>query len=180
MYKRATRFLEKFIKKSTLFKYGFNLSPLYRRTTGRVYFVSDDLLNVKIKIPLTYRNSNYMGTMFGGSMASATDPFYMIQLINILGDNYVVWDKSASIKFKRPGTKSLYADFKISNEFLNQIKEDIQLFNEANYRLMVNITDQEGIVYAEVEREVYIAFKEFYKTKMKNQNSRDSQVWNGT
>jgi len=103
MNKNTIKILEKFFKRSTIFKYGFNFNPAYRRSTARVYFVSDDLLTVKIKIPLNYKNSNYLGTMFGGSMFAATNPIYMIQLITILGDDYIVWDKSGNIQFKRPG-----------------------------------------------------------------------------
>jgi hypothetical protein len=31
--------------------------------------------------------------MFKGNVLSATDPIYMIQLLQILDDHYVVWDK---------------------------------------------------------------------------------------
>lgn len=167
MYKKIIIILEKFIKKSTLFKYGFNFSPAYRRSTGRVYFVSDDLLAVKIKIPLSYKNSNYVGTMFGGSMSSATDPIYMIQLITILGNKYVVLDKSASIRFKRPGNQTLYAEFTLSYEFIEQIKNNVELNNKAQHNLKVDLKDKDGNVYAEVEREIYITSKTYYKAKKK-------------
>jgi|TARA_B110000967_G_C18846531_1_gene542280 acyl-CoA hydrolase len=57
---------------------------------------------VKVRIKLSYKNSNYVGSIFGGSLLSATDPILMVQLINILGNKHVVWDKAAAIKFKRP------------------------------------------------------------------------------
>tara|TARA_B110000240_G_C13483785_1_gene446463 strand:+ start:476 stop:664 length:189 start_codon:yes stop_codon:yes gene_type:complete len=56
---------------------------------------------VKVRIKLSYKNSNYVGSIFGGSLLSATDPILMVQLINILGNKHVVWDKAAAIKFKR-------------------------------------------------------------------------------
>jgi len=133
MNKGVIKYLEKFFKRSTLFKIAFNLNIPFRRSSGRIYFVSDDLQTVKIKIPLSYKNKNYVGTMFGGSMSAATDPIYMIQLLTILGDNYVVWDKSATIRFKRPGNKTLYADFIITNEFLEQIENDLSQHNEKDY-----------------------------------------------
>jgi len=129
MNKIIIKFLQIFFKKSVIFKNGFNFNSAYRRSTGRIYFVSDDLQTIKVKIPLSYKNRNYVGTMFGGAMSAATDPIYMIQLITILGNDYVVWDKSASIRFKRPGNKTLYAYFIISNKFLEQIKSDISIHN---------------------------------------------------
>ncbi len=96
----GAKFPGRFIKKSLLFKYRFKLSHAYRRSTGNVFFVSEDLTTIKVKIPLNYKNRNYVGSMYGGSMSSATDPIFMVQLINILGDDYVVWDKEATIKFQ--------------------------------------------------------------------------------
>jgi len=36
---------------------------------------------------------------------------FLVQLINLLVDKYIVWDKSATIKFKRPTKEDLYAQF---------------------------------------------------------------------
>ncbi len=110
-----------------------------------------------------------MGTMFGGTMASATDPIFMIQLIKILGNKYVVWDKSGSIKFKRPGKQTLYAEFNISKEFIEQVKMDIELHKKMHYVLSTHLTDKSGNICAEIERVVYIASKAHYK---ETQNAR--------
>jgi acyl-coenzyme A thioesterase PaaI-like protein len=110
-YDTATQILTKFFSKATLMKFGFNISPMYRRTTARITEVSEDIHRVRIRIPLSWRNKNYVGTIFGGSLFAATDPIYMIQLIYILGNDYVVWDKSTYIRFKRPANKDAFVDF---------------------------------------------------------------------
>ncbi|WP_317131224.1 MULTISPECIES: DUF4442 domain-containing protein [unclassified Polaribacter] len=84
---------------------------MYRRTTGKIYEVSDDLCKVNVPIKLSYKDSNYVGSILGGSLFSATDPIFMIQLMNILGANYVVCDKAATIKFKRPAKENCYVNF---------------------------------------------------------------------
>ena len=33
----------------------------------------------------------------------AVDPIYMLMLLKILGPEYIVWDKSANIRFRKPG-----------------------------------------------------------------------------
>lgn len=86
MYRTIANIAKRFFTDAQIYKYGFNWSPMYKRSTGKIIEVSDDLHYVKIKIPLSWKNRNYVGSMFGGSMLSATDPIYMIQLINILGD----------------------------------------------------------------------------------------------
>ena len=70
MYKIAFNFLKQFFSEATLFKHGFNLSPMYRRSVGKLVFVSKDLYTVEVQIPLNYKNRNYVGAIFGGSMFS--------------------------------------------------------------------------------------------------------------
>ncbi|WP_221406657.1 DUF4442 domain-containing protein [Ekhidna lutea] len=104
MYQFLSRISNKYFSRYAhiLFKWFFNKSPMYRRTTGRITSVTKDLSRIEVKIPLSYKNKNYVGTIFGGSLFSATDPIYMVQLIQLLGREYVVWDKSSMVKFKRP------------------------------------------------------------------------------
>jgi acyl-coenzyme A thioesterase PaaI-like protein len=166
MYAKLSKILEKFISKSSIYKYGFNLSPMYRRSTGRIFEVSDDLLEVKVRIKLSYKNSNYVGSIFGGSLFSATDPIFMIQLINILDNNYVVWDKAATIKFKRPAKETCYVDFIFTADEITQIKKDVSSKKEIDLIKDIQLTNKDkSIVFAEVSKTVYIADKKYYKEK---------------
>lgn len=148
-------------------KFFFNISPMYRRTGGRIVTASENLDYVKIKLKLNYKTRNYVGTMYGGHMYSCVDGIYMVQLINLLGKSYVVWDKAATIKFKRPGTSTLFAEFSISEGLLDTIKADVEEQDEIDLRLDVNLVDVHGKVYAEVEKIIYIAKKSFFKEKQK-------------
>ena len=141
---------------------------MYRRSTGRIIEVSEDILSVRIKIPLSYKNSNYVGSIFGGSLFSATDPVFMVQLINILGDSYVVWDKESTIKFKRPAKEVVYANFIFTADEISEIKEDVAENNEITIKKILNITNKEGsTVMAEVSKIIYVADKTYFKNKRK-------------
>ncbi len=170
MYTFLTR-LGKIIGNGRLVRIIFNYSPMYRRSGGRLMEVSNDLQYVKIKLPLNYKTRNYVGTLYGGHMYSAVDGIYMVQLINILGQGYVVWDRSATINFKRPGNKTLYAEFSLSDEFIAEIKEEIKKMGEKDYTLHVQLKDKEEVVYAEVKKVIYIASKDFYKEKRKKKEA---------
>ncbi|MDO6744797.1 DUF4442 domain-containing protein [Tenacibaculum soleae] len=166
MYAAISKILSSFLKQSTIFKYGFNVSPMYRRSTGKIIEVSKDLFNVKVKIPISYKNKNYVGSVFGGSLFSATDPIFMIQLMNILGNDYVVWDKSANIKFKRPARETSYVDFVFTVNEIQQIKERVKNDQEIDLQKEINITNKEAsVIYAEVSKTIYIANKSYYKNK---------------
>lgn len=171
MYQTLTKIGRKFISKSKLFKVGFNLSPMYRRSTGRLTEVSPDLLKVKIKIPLSYKNRNYVGSIYGGSLYSATDPIYMVQLINILGEDYVVWDKSSEIKYKRPAKKVALATFEFTNQEIENIKERVTKEKEFDLVKELLITGPNDEVYCELTKVLYVADKAYYKQKRKKRNT---------
>lgn len=167
MYKTLTKIFKVFLTDAQVYKYGFNWSPMYRRSTGKIIEVSENLHYVKIKIPISFKNKNYVGSIFGGSLFSATDPIYMIQLINILGDNYVVWDKEATIKYKRPVKEHVYAEFSFSSEEIENIKTQVIKNGEFNLIKTSHIINKEQVVFAEVIKTIYVADKIFYKEKRK-------------
>ena len=83
--------------RTRIMRWGFNLFPALRRTGGRITYISSDLKQVRLKVPLNWRTRNYVGTIFGGCMYGAVDPVYMVMFIKLLGSGYIVWDKSATI-----------------------------------------------------------------------------------
>jgi len=171
MYKIIFELLKRFFSEAVLLKHGFNLSPMYRRSVGKLIFVSKDLHEVKVRIPLNYKNRNYVGAIFGGSMFSATDPIYMIQLMNVLGDDYVVWDKVAIIKYKRPARENAFAKFTFSEDEITQIKEDVAIQKEIDFKKQVNIVSESGVIFAEVTKTIYISQKSYYKQKIESRKS---------
>ena len=111
--------------RSKLARWGFNLFPAYRGTGARITYIADDYREVRIELPLSWRTRNYVGTIFGGSMYAAVDPVYMIMLIKTLGPGYIVWDKAASIRFRKPGRTKLYAHFHMPPEELDAIRASL-------------------------------------------------------
>ncbi|MBN1651799.1 MAG: DUF4442 domain-containing protein [Bacteroidales bacterium] len=155
-----------------------NLFPAYWGTGAKAVFLSSDFKEVQIRLKLSWRTKNYVGTIFGGSMYAATDPIYMIQLIEILGKEFVVWDKSAAIRFLRPGNKTLFARFLISDELILNIQKEIREKKEMDLNLSVDFEDDSGVVYAKVSKVLYIADKQFYKNKKekREQIKREKQA----
>lgn len=177
IYQKIAKSLPRYIAKATLFKYGFNLSPMYRTTTARIIDVSDDLLQVRIKIPISYRNRNYVSSIFGGSMFAAVDPIPMVQLINLLGDDYIAWDKSAEVAFRRPAKETLYAQFSYSIEELDDIRARVEAEKEIEIVKQTRLTNEQGTVtYCEVLKTLYVADKKFYKEKRKNRAQKNIQA----
>ncbi|WP_405398345.1 DUF4442 domain-containing protein [Maribacter sp. Asnod2-G09] len=168
VYQKVEALASKVFKKNTIFRYGFNLSPMYKRSTAKLIEVSEDLLHVKIILPLSYKNKNYVNSIFGGSMFSAVDPIPMIQLLSIMGNDYVVWDKSAEIFFKKPAKENLYADFNFSKEELAEIRAQVAEKKEVDVIKTTQLTNKEKTqVFCEVKKTIYIANKAYFKEKRK-------------
>ena len=168
IYKKIAQIGPRFFSRASLFKYGFNFSPMYKRSTAKIIEVSEDLLDVRIKLPINWKNKNYVNSIFGGSMFSAVDPIPMVQLINLIGEGYVVWDKSAKIVFKKPAREDLYVDFNYSEQELKEIKSNVKDECEIEIVKVTKLTDESGSeIYCEVEKIIYVADKEHYKQKRK-------------
>ncbi|HEV2721004.1 MAG TPA: DUF4442 domain-containing protein, partial [Thermoanaerobaculia bacterium] len=87
---------------------------------------------------------------------SAVDPWYMILLIQILGRGYVVWDKAASIRFRKPGRSTLYATFKFDDAELDAIREATAGGQPVDRSYNIDLVDADGVVHASVEKVLYI------------------------
>ncbi|HEX5727050.1 MAG TPA: DUF4442 domain-containing protein [Longimicrobiaceae bacterium] len=146
--------------RSRLLRLGFNLFPAYRGTGGRITYLAGDWREIRVRIPLSLRTRNYVGTIFGGSMYGAVDPLYMVMLIRVLGPGYVVWDKSAGIRFRRPGRTTLYARCVLEQAELDAIHAALEAAPAVDRTYRIQLTDAEGAVHAEVEKVVHIRRKE--------------------
>lgn len=139
-----------------LARWKFNLAPVYRGTGGRITHIAGDWRDVRVRLPLNLGTRNYVGTIYGGSMYACVDPFYMVMLINVLGSGYVVWDKSATIRFRKPGKTTLYARFTLDDAELDAIRAALETQRSIDRVYTVLLTDAQGAVCAEVEKVIYI------------------------
>ncbi len=129
-----------------------NLYPPYLGAGVRVTHVADDFHAIEVRMRLHRWNQNYVGTHFGGSLFAMADPFYMLMLIELLGRGYTVWDKAATIRFRRPGRGTVRARFDIPPERVEEIRRGVDAQGKVETTFTVDITDPQGEVVAEVEK----------------------------
>lgn len=132
----------------------------------RVTKVTPDFREIEVKMKLKWYNKNYVGTHYGGSIYSMTDPFYMIMLIQILGKDYIVWDRAAQIEFLKPGKTELCAKFSVTDEILEDIISKTYEGNQHFAKLNVNVTDTSGEIIAKVVKTIYIRKKQKVISKL--------------
>lgn len=147
------------IKAATRFRWFINCYPPYLGAGIRVDSLSDDFRDLRVSMGLRWYNRNYVGTQFGGSLYSMIDPFYMLMLLNNLGSDYIVWDKSAEIHFRKPGTGRVFANFRITQEQLDSVRREADTGNAYCPTWGVDITDETGTVIAHAKKTLYIKKK---------------------
>ena len=140
--------------------WSFYVFGCYRGTGGRLKYIAEDWSEVRLDLPLSWRTRNYVGTIFGGSIYSAVDPIYMLMLIHRLGPDFVVWDKSATIQFRKPGRETLYAKFLVSDEELGAVRAALESQRSIDRNYAVDLVDGSGTVCATIEKIIYIRRRE--------------------
>ena len=140
-----------------LARWRFNLFPAYWGTGARVTYIAGDWQEIRITLPLSWRTRNYVGTIFGGSLYGAVDPFYMIMLIKLLGPDYTVWDKAAAIRFRRPGRSTLKAQFLMTPEMVESIRSELVRVPKVDRSYSVELRSGDGTVHAIIEKTLHIS-----------------------
>lgn len=125
----------------------------------KVHHISEDLRTIEVHMPLRFWNKNYVGTHFGGSLYTMCDPFFMLILINNLGPDYIVWDKAATIRFKKPGKGLVKAIFHVSGERMEEIRAQADTQGKIEPQFQAVVTDAKGNVIAEVDKLLYVRKK---------------------
>lgn len=136
-----------------------NLWPPLLGAGIRVQRIDSDMRAIDVEMKMKRWNKNYVGTHYGGSLYSMTDPFYMLMLIENLGRDYIIWDKAATIRFRKPGKGRVKAEFRLSDAQIEEIREKLKTQDKFEPTFLVEVKDEAGDVVAEVQKVLYVRKK---------------------
>ncbi len=131
------------------------LFPPIRNSGVKIVSIAPDWRTWELKLPLGLKTRNYVGTHFGGTLYSAADPFLMIAWMNILGKEWTVWDKAASIRFLKPGKGTLRSGFAIAQEEVDVVQA-MESGSKRDLHYTLDWLDADGDVVASVDKTVHI------------------------
>ncbi len=138
---------------------GLGFYPPFLGAGVRVTRADAGLRHVEVEMRLAAWNQNYVGTQFGGSLYSMCDPFFMIMLMENLGRDYVVWDKSARIEFKKPGRGRVRARFVLEEARIEEIRAAVARDGKARPVFEVEVRDDSDALIAQVTKELSVRKK---------------------
>jgi len=134
--------------------------PPYLGAGVSVTQVAKDLSVLEVEMKLSHWNRNFVGTQFGGSLYSMCDPFFMLMLMMQLGDGYVVWDKSASIEFLKPGRGKVKARFELPRVRVDELRAEVDEKGKIDPLFEVTVLDEQGEPVARVRKVLSVRRKD--------------------
>ena len=149
MYKVSPRFM----------KILLNIYGPYLGAGVRVNHIASDWKELRVSMKLRWFNRNAVGTHFGGSLYSMVDPHLMLMLMQLLGPEYTVWDKSASIDFVRPGKGKVNSVLTLSDAQVSEVKERAENGRPLYPEFEVEIHNESGELVAKVLKTLYVRKK---------------------
>ncbi len=118
----------------------------------------------KVKISKSVLNRNYNGSIFGGTIFTAADPFYPLlfhQLFTKKGYRVVAWSKSAEIQFLKAALTDLYFDINISAEEISEAEYILNTGGKYVKTHPIDIYNNNGEICVSLRNEVYLRNLDF-------------------
>jgi acyl-coenzyme A thioesterase PaaI-like protein len=136
-----------------------NLWPPFFFNSIVVTEISADWSVVSVTLRRRFWNRNFVGTHFGGNLFSMTDPFWMLMVMHRLGDDYVVWDKAASIEFVSPGRGDVHARFELATAVVEALRDEAKDGAKVLRWFDVDVLNEKNEIVARVRKQVYVRRK---------------------
>jgi len=133
-----------------------NIYPPYLFAGVRVTRIDPGWRELHVSMKLHWFNQNAVGTHFGGSLYSMVDPHLMLLLMQTLGNDYIVWDKSAEIEFHKPGKGRVHSVIRVTDEVLDEIRCKTEGGDVYQPRYELAILDEDGDIVATVIKVLHI------------------------
>lgn len=145
--------------KASLLRHILNFWPPFLFSGVHVRRLDADYRHARVELRVRPWNRNYVGTHFGGSLFSMTDPFWMLLVMQSLGRDYIVWDKTGEIEFVKPGRGTVRASFDLDETTLEALRQATAQGDKHLHWFDTDVTDDAGDVVARVRKQLYIRRK---------------------
>ncbi|HRG53105.1 MAG TPA: DUF4442 domain-containing protein [Bacteroidia bacterium] len=122
---------------------------------------------IEVKINRSLFTTNLGNSIFGGTIFSATDPFYALlfgQRLRKKGFHITVWLKSAQINYLKPGRSNLRFRIEVTDEMIVTAELALQHQGKFIQAYPIHVFDRDNVLCATAINEVYIRNLDFVKT----------------
>ena len=145
-----------------ILKWGMRLYPPLLLQRIWIQNIYSGFTEAHVKINRSLLTLNFGKAIFGGTIYTATDPFYAMlfgQILKHKGYNISVWLKGASIQFLKPGRADLYYHIKITDEMIKEAEEELNRKGVFVKTYAIEIYSKTNELHAVAKNEIYIRKK---------------------
>ena len=143
-----------------------NLYPPYLGAGVKITHISEDWRELHVGMSLRWFNRNAVNTHFGGSLYSMIDPHLMLLLMQILGKEYLVWDKAANIEFIQASKKKVRTVIKVADKDLEAIVKMTGKGEKYFPEFIIDVIDEDNELVARVKKTIYVKKKKVHSVKI--------------
>ena len=147
-------------KYANLVRLLLNTWPPLRKQGIQVTNINKSLTRMDVQLKSKWFNQSAAFAIFGGSLYTMTEPFYMLLFLGHIGNDHIVWDKSGLITFTSPARKTINVTFEITPAQIKDIVERCEDGAPILKTFNVDLIDTSGKLVAQVEKVVYIRKKQ--------------------
>lgn len=109
---------------------------------------------VKMRMPYA-PNKNHIGTMYAGALFTLAElPGGAIFMTSFDINRFYPIVRDMSIRFRRPATGDIWAEVKVSDEFVQKVQAEAEANGKADYEWECELKDASGTVVA-ITKNVY-------------------------
>ncbi|MFT7333441.1 MAG: acyl-coenzyme A thioesterase PaaI-like protein [Sphingobacteriales bacterium] len=122
-------------------------------------YITPDFKKCEVVVHKYLLNRNLTGTIFGGTIFSAGDPFQAIMLWQIFtnkGYKVESWLKSASINYIKPASSDLIITFEISDNQIDEFENGLKTKGKHSHKFHFDIQGKSGQTIAKMTAEAYL------------------------
>ena len=136
-----------------------NLFPplLFNRIS--IQSMSENFMEIKVRVRHSWMNKNFQRTIFGGTIFSAIDPYFPSMYWHVFSRKKIpieVWLKSAEINYKHPAKTDLSLVFTLKEEDIQTALKGLKKDGRFEVWHAVEAVDKNGTICAEAKVLVYL------------------------
>jgi acyl-coenzyme A thioesterase PaaI-like protein len=114
---------------------------------------------VHVKINRSLLNINHNGSIFGGTIFSAADPFFPVlfhQLLSHKGYNIISWSKSAAIQYRKPAMTDLFLKINLTDDDIAACEDILNTTGKYLKVYPIEVYDKQADVCASIMVKIYV------------------------